>query len=261
VDVNNNLVLVLPDTHFGSHDPAAVELAVRAASHLKPGRVVHLGDIVDMAVFSSHPPAIDDAQRASSFLNDEIEPARAWIKQIQKYSGTWIQLEGNHEFRIARWCAKNGMAGIGAYDLLEPRRLLGKDIDKFRWVPYSPRGGVESFYPIVPGKAIAVHGWSYAKAAAHIHLDKARSRSIVFGHCHRAMSVSTRDPFSGELLKAWSPGTLSTLAPVYHHGAPNDWTRGLCVMYIGKSGHTFTEYNVSITHKDSLVLPDGKELA
>lgn len=259
-----NTTLVLPDAHFGEQNEAACELVVKACAALKPVRIVHLGDLLDCLIFTSHPPAIEDAAKAHSFLNDEVEPARAWMQACMNRSGAekWIQLEGNHEFRVARWCAKAGLAGVGIHDLLEPKRLLAKDIDGFQWVPYIPKSGVDSFYPIVTGTLIAVHGWSYAKNASAQHLERAKTggRSVVHGHVHRQMSVATRDPFTGKVIKAWCPGTLSSLEMKYQHGVPNDWVRGFSVIYTGESSNTFTDYTVTIDHRDQAVLPDGRQL-
>jgi len=260
--MNDQLVLVLPDMHFPYNDPVATECVKKVASVLKPGRIVQLGDILDCAVFSNHGPSHVAEVRVDSFYEQEVVPARQFIATMLDHTELYVQLAGNHEHRVERWALRQGLAGVAVHELVSPQHLLGADTatGQFKWIPYMDTKSPTCFYSITRN-LIAVHGWSFAKNAAQIHLDKARSKSVVYGHTHRHQVASTRDPFSGKVLKAFSPGTLSKLQPLYFTGGtPSEWVHGFALVYCSKKGTGFSEYCVTI-EKGVCVLPDGKQIS
>jgi predicted phosphodiesterase len=259
--MNNNLTVVVPDMHFPFQDQAAVDVVIKTVELLKPARVVQLGDIVDCAVFSVHGPNDIRDVRADSFLTQEIAPARKFIDQMLKHCKLYVQMAGNHEYRVDRWALRQGPVGLAVHDLVSPEYLLGAGRTKaeFQWVPYTNTASPTSYYSITE-HLIAVHGWSFAKNAAQVHLDKARTRSIIYGHTHRYQTASTRDPFSHEVLKAFSPGTLSVLQPLYFTGgSPTDWVHGFSLIYTSRNKQKFSEYCVTIDN-GSCVLPDSRQI-
>lgn len=257
--VNEKLVLIVPDMHFPHEDKGAVACVREVVRRLRPGRVVQLGDILDAGPFSSHDGISVEEARDYDFMGLEVDPAREFTDWCLKWGGRYIQLGGNHEYRVERFCLKHGVPGIAAYKAIAPSQLLGRGRDRKVWqyVPYVDAAAPMSYYSITRDLA-AVHGWSYAKHAAQVHLDKARSRSVVFGHIHRKQLVSTRDPFTGRVVKAWCPGTLSELQPMYAVGGnPNDWSHGFSLVYVGR--RSWTEYLITIEN-GRCVTPDGTEI-
>lgn len=261
--------MIFPDIHFDEHDPEAVEVALAALRALQPDNVVLLGDTIDCELFATQAKKTIPLESAADFKKLEIDPCNAFLDEIQKYTKLHTYfLEGNHEQRIERWAANNGRVSESIYSLISPEHLLAQGRNNFSFVPYvykQPTGQIKGFVQMVKqskrmktGGLVAVHGWSYAKHASAIHLEKSRSQSIVYGHTHRAQSTTSRDPWSGALIKAWSPGTLSKLQPIYAHGgAPSDWSHGFGVVFVGTE--SWTDYTISIV-KGSCVLPDGREI-
>lgn len=256
----SRLVMVLPDLHIPHHDEKALACVLKAYQVLRPDEVVVLGDWLDCEQFSSHGVKTIVEMRAHRFIEDELEPCNAVLDKLQKYKNKLTYIEGNHEQRIERWAANWGQRlGPDLYKLMSPRKLIGEGRSNFTWVPYS---GHLSHYEITPAleksSALwAIHGWSHAKAAARIHLQKAVSVSVVFGHTHRVQSETIRNPTNGHYLTGWSPGCLSKLQPLYQLGNPTAWGHGFSLVYVGRK--SWTEYTIKI-NDGKCVLPNGKEI-
>ena len=245
-------VLVLPDLHIPHHDPAALDCVLQAYNYLKPQEVVVLGDWLDCEQFSSHPKSSFAEVRAHRFFEDELEPCIDVLNKLQKFGNKLVFVEGNHEQRIERWSLSLGnRLGQDIYKMISPYRNLAEGRKKFVWVPYKSQ---LAHYEIAPD-LWALHGWSFAKSAARIHQDRAVSVSVVYGHTHRQQSEARRDPATGRVLKAWSPGCLSKLQPLYAQNTPTSWVQGFSIVYVGKD--TWTDYTVTI-QQGTCVLPDGK---
>lgn len=262
-----DLWFVFPDTHFPDQDPEALELVLEVHRILHPEYSLFLGDILDCGLFSSHAKRTIAEDTAYDYKKLEIDPCNAMIDTVQENTKFWTYyLEGNHEARIERWAVNNGRAGESIYNLISPKATLATGRDNYTQIPYEePTGNRMGYVEIVSplkkmrtGGLVAVHGWSHAKAAARRHLELSRSRSIIYGHTHRAQTEVSRDPWSGNIIKSWSPGCLSKLQPFYAHGgAPSEWTHGFSLIYVGQT--SWTEYNISIV-KGSCVLPSGEEI-
>lgn len=259
--INDKLTVLLPDIHFGHEDKRSLAVALKAIETLRPGRVVQLGDALDCDIFSSHPGVSIEDTRAHDFIRDEVEPCRKFTDACLKHTRRFVQMAGNHEYRIERRCIDWGTVGASVHGLINPQRLLGQDrsATEWEWVPYVNAKVPMSFYS-VNKSLIAVHGWSYGKHAARIHLDATRDKSVVFGHVHRQQSATIRNPFSGQILRAWSVGTLSELQPLYcTDGKPTEWVHGFGLVYTSTDGRRFSEYTVTIEN-GGCVLPDGTQV-
>lgn len=262
---NAKLWFIIPDLHFPEQDQEAVEVMLAAHRELNPDYTLLLGDVIDCGLFSMHPRRYFIENSAYDFHNLEIDPCNTFIDQLQVNTKTHTYyLEGNHEQRIERWAVANGRIGESIYDLISPRSTIAKHRENFTMIPYSPptgdrRGFVQISKATIkrPG-LVAVHGWSVAKHAASVHLEKSRSQSVVHGHTHRQELVASRDPWTGQIIKAFCPGTLSKLQPIYMvGGAPSSWSHGFGIVYVGNE--SWTEYLISIVN-GRCVLPTGKEI-
>lgn len=261
------LWVILPDVHFPEHSEEALALALKAVEVLKPTHTLLLGDVLDCSAFSEHSKRTIQEDEAYDFEEAEIKPCNAMLDFIQKNTKEHTYfLEGNHEARIERWAVKGGQANKSIYKLISPQHTLAKHRKNFTMVPYAvPTGAQRGFVQIVKhssqmrtGGLVAVHGWSFARHAARLHLEKSRSQSIVFGHTHRQQVETSRDPWSGQIVKAFNPGTLSKLEPLYAvGGSPTDWSHGFALCYVGET--SWTEYVCSIVN-GAVVLPDGRQL-
>lgn len=230
---------------------------------------MQLGDAADCEVFSSHSPG-DLEDRGGNFLRDEVAPYNALIDAFQgKAARPWVQLFGNHENRIERWLANSvGSAAASIAPLVSMESLLRYRVDakgrphrereNFTCVPYVARG-LYSHYKITPN-LFAIHGWSCAKHASKVHMDQAKTVSIVHGHTHRAQSYTTRNPWTNEIYQAWSPGCLAKMIPLYMAKNPNEWTHGVSVIYIAADNPLdWTHYTIPI-QRGRAILPDGREV-
>jgi hypothetical protein len=56
----------------------------------------------------------------------------------------------------------------------------------------------------------------------------------VHGHTHRIQSVTERLPETDRYITAWSPGCLCNFQPMWLHGKPTNWARGLSFVYHSK---------------------------
>lgn len=264
----SHAVLILPDLHLPLHDKAALRVVLRAYEKIKPSRVVILGDWLDAAFASSHPVSSrEEAEKNGStggYLQNEIEPCRRILEQLEEHSDEVIYLEGNHEFRVERLISRERGAWLAIPDLVLPSKLLsvGRK-EKFTWVPYQHEATAKTAYRLPHYKIaeglIAVHGWSTAKNAAAKHLELVRGYSIVYGHTHRAQAESIRHPMTGHVLKSWSPGCLSSLQPMWMHTKPTEWVHGFSVVYCRNDLSAWTAYTITIDH-DQCILPDGTKI-
>ena len=258
---------VFPDIHLPDHDEAAVECALKAHERIKPDRSLFLGDALDCGIFSQHPKRKISENQASDFKKLEVDPFNRMVDRVQKNTKEWTHyLLGNHEERIERWATTAGSIGESLFSMLDPVTTIGAGRKRFSVYPYSPTTGDRMGYvqivkpsaQMTSGGLVAVHGWSFAKHAAYVHLEKSRSQSILFGHTHRAQTIVDRDPWTGAPIKAFCPGTLSKLQPIYMTGGnPSSWSHGFGLIYVGK--RSWTEYMVNVNN-GYCVLPDGTEV-
>lgn len=233
------LDLVLPDLHLGHHDRGALRCVLRAYDLLKPERVVILGDWLDAHSWNAHPAT--PGEKAAHYLRDEIEPCKLIL---DRFDCEIIFHEGNHEERVRRHMLQHGGPWKDLGELVLPERLLARD--NLEWIPYKK-------FKVLTEGLVSCHGVSVAKTAAAKHLDAFPGWSIVFGHTHRAQSLVRRDPISDRLLRAWCPGTLSELQPIWCKG-PTTWSHGFSLIH--RSGTDWTAYNVPID-RARCVLPCG----
>lgn len=219
---------------------------------MKPDISINLGDCLDCEVFGRHPSS-GIQEKTYTYETDEVEPLQKLLDTIQKYSKKTVYIEGNHEHRISRWCSDNGRIGKIVWDKLAPEKVLTKGRKAFEWIPY----GKDSYYKVT-NDLVAIHGWSFCKAAAAKHLELSRTKSVIFGHTHRAQTEQARDRWTEKPLMAMSGGCLCDLQPIYlTTGSPTAWVHGFVVGYIGRSG--FQMYPVQIVG-NQLVMPDGKKI-
>lgn len=248
--------MILPDAHIPHHDPAAMACVLTAHEALRPARTVILGDWLDAEAFSSHPISSLAEERAGTFFESEISPCRDILTQLEAHTDSVVYLEGNHEFRVERTVARMGGVLRDLADLVSPRKLLSEGRTKpFTYVPYMP--GL-SHYAISNNKS-AVHGWTWCRHAASKHLEMARNRSIVHGHTHRKQSDTVRDPITGQIYEASSPGCLAKLQPLYMANNPTGWVHGFEMCWVTDDLERWTSYS-PIIDRGQCVLPDGRKI-
>lgn len=230
-----------------------------AHRELKPKRTVILGDWLDAQAFSEHPVRSYAEERAQTFFEAEVTPCRELLAELEKNTDEIIYLEGNHEHRVERTCVRLGGIMADLADMVSPKRLLSEGRTKpFTWVPYIPQAQILSHYKIAHD-LLAIHGWTWCKHAAAKHLELAKKYSIVHGHTHRKQSFYSRDPITGHVYQAWSPGCLSRLQPIYQTSSPTEWVHGFSLVWCSDDLKRWTEYSPTID-RGVCVLPDGRKI-
>lgn len=255
----SHAVLILPDAHFPYQDAAAMEVAEATAALIRPRRIVILGDWLDCAGFSSH-PVKSAAEEAVHDYQEELQGCAAQIDRLYKLSGAQevVFIEGNHEQRVERECRRLGQVGKAIHSMLSPSSVLGQNRPWLTWVPYVPMGGGLQRYEVA-NDLWAIHGWSIATHAAAKHLDLARTVSVVYGHTHRQQLATNRLLDTGKIVKAWSPGCLSSTQPAWAHTSPTTWCTGLSVVFCSDDRRKWTDYIVTIEN-GTAVLPGGTSI-
>lgn len=244
-------LIAFGDIHFPHQDDSAVEVLKKVVQDSKPDLAICLGDILDCKAFSTHPK---DAEADTPYQH-ELDQANALFDFIQKYAKKLVMLEGNHEYRVIRYAARE-RAGQASLSLLSPRKNLGKGRKNFTYVPYDGGEGMYAHYAVSPG-LVCVHGWSYAQDATRLHLRMSQGRSVVHGHTHRADHVMSQKVWGKGTVEAMSAGCLCKLIPTYNVGSPVTWVNGFIQGFVGSASHTL--YFVPIVD-GGCVLPSGKEV-
>lgn len=248
----NHLVVCLPDIHFPYQDPQALECAMRVIEELKPQKVLLLGDILDAGAFSSHPKRTLLERNTDDFYDTEVKPAKEMLDRIEESSKERIVLLGNHEARLEAVAAQYAhMSSI--YSLVSPEGLLTQGRRNITVVPYT---GELAHYKIAKD-LWAIHGVYWGTHAAYAHLQAFKPTSLIFGHVHRQQSHVTRIPATGQIVKAWSPGCLSKLQPVWGMGNPTTWVHGLSLIYVKNDLSSWVEYTLTINNGET-ILPSGR---
>lgn len=258
----------LPDAHFGvkpdREAARALECATRVIEFLKPDEVIHLGDLLDCAAFSSHAKkTLKDAEE-DSYFEDEVYPAQVWFDRLQKSCGHLHLIEGNHEFRIERFITQNftGRLAKEMFDLLDPMTQMSYRADGAKRKNYSftkYAGGGAQRYRVNP-TLYATHGYYHGSNVAKKHLAAMPAGvSVFFGHIHARHEATKRCPFSGKLSFGVCPGSLTNLHQSYRHGPTQD-SHGIIVLYESRTKSSdWTHYSVTIQN-GRCILPCGTEI-
>jgi hypothetical protein len=252
----------IPDSHGEHIDIPARDACVRDIRVIRPKEIVMLGDHLDCGgTFNSHQRNYTNEMTES--YEEDVQAANRFLDMIQKAApnATIYYLEGNHEQHVERWAARNFQSHKDATGYLArcgPQAVLKL---KERGIRYYLRSemymGLSVPGIIRLGRCHFVHGISFAKNAAAVHLARV-GESVVFGHVHRVQSVVERTVTSAGF-GAWCPGTLAKLQPLYMHTAPTSWSHGYGLQFVSNSGR-FMHINVPI-HKGQSLLPSAMRRA
>jgi len=241
----DGVALILPDSQHGFrrkpggeldplHDVRACDVALQTAELLQPDEIVLLGDMLDLAPWSSY------AQEPELKYTTQpaIEALAAWLGGLRKAcpSAKITYLEGNHEHRIIKKLND-------VHD--EASTLRGPDSDlPLLSIPYllslssldidyvGPYGASYWLWGvrIHHGNVVRARGGDTAGAM----LARATHSQIV-GHIHRREVASRRirTEHGPQTVTALSPGCLCRVDGAVPHkqGAEVDWQQGMALVY------------------------------
>lgn len=255
--------MLVPDLHFPHVDPVWEAVFLKAVEVIAPDEIIFGGDAIDAEAVSSHPKSTFMEMDETVPVFEEYELFGRFMTRAYKAAGGCGMsfIEGNHEYRILRMCLQmSGRFGRDVYRVLNPQKNITERCPaKMRWVSYAQN---QVNILRLTEDLVACHGWSHAKRAASVHLEKARGLSIWFNHTHRRQ-IETQTALDGRLIEGWSVGSGCKKQPYWQHGKPNDWVLGFGVLYVGRKTWTALSHVINPTPRGGgiVVLDGGKEIA
>ena len=240
--------LIMPDSQNGYrwrgnhdeldplHDRRAWDVAIQVAQRLKPSVIVLLGDMLDLAPWSTKYPR-------GSNLSNTTQPALAelhwWLGQLRMASpaARILYLEGNHEIRIAKALKAllreaDGIRPVDDPDgpaALSVARLLALDALDIEYLgPYDSEHWLWG--------AIRVHHGEIARrrgGATVAEVVRDATHHEIIGHIHRLELAcrTTHGPDGERMLWALSPGTIARVDGIVPAASSRvDWQQGLAIV-------------------------------
>ena len=249
--------VIIPDTHGAKVDRAALAACLGDIKSLDPDEVILLGDHVDCGGFLAQHHVMGYVAESSYTYEADIAATNAFLDAVQAAAprAEIFYCEGNHERRIEMWSLTQTLRNSKDAEFLRrafaPEFLLRL---AERGIKYYRQG---EFYDDLPlpgtirrGKCYFTHGTSTSKQATTTTLNSFAG-NVCFGHTHREQSSSARPVHTGQI-KAWNPGCLCELQPLWQHGNPVSWTHGWALQLANRSGE-FLHLNIPIIGGKSLL--------
>lgn len=218
-------ILFVPDTHRPYHDKDAWRLMLRGARAFKPDTVVILGDFADFYAVSSH----DKNPSRVASLESEIADVNQGLDDLAELGASRVcYVEGNHEWRLARYLAKNAAALYGMLSVPELLRLEARGIE---WTPY--------MHALRIGHLTITHDVGEAGIYAVKRARDAAEGNIVIGHVH-AMGIHYSGSARGVVRVGAAFGWLghAETAGDYIHAVKKAraWTHGFGIGHMEQDG-------------------------
>ena len=226
--------LIIPDCHIPFEDKRAYDLMLYVASNLTGLKeIVLLGDYADFYDINAHgkDPAV------AIKLRDERVAVCKRLKELATYfpDTKRVYLEGNHEYRLARYIASNSPELYGEVVVDE---FLALDVYGFEYVPYGPN----QQYKVQGSSLIARHEpIGGGVHCAHSTVTKA-SNSVIFGHTHR-IQESQIVSIDGECYRGISSGWLGDkYSPVFNYVKNHhQWSLAFSIVNVLSNGLWFNQ--------------------
>ncbi len=244
------------DLHGMMMDTAAVEAMLADARRLAPDEVVIGGDLLECGGWLAKHQPIGFVALCDYTYQEDVRAANDFLDRLQKAApGAEIHyLEGNHEDRVERWIVDQVMASRRDAEFLHalasPMALLRLKERGIRYYRRSeiygeglPRGWIKL------DQMHFTHSLTYSRNAARDAAQKTAG-NVTYFCTHREDSATIVFPAVG-LVKAFNPGCLCKMQPVWKHSDPTSWSQGYAVDYIARSG-AFQRIHVPIWRGTSL---------
>lgn len=223
--------LIISDVHCPFEDKQAYDIMLRVGEDFAPNEIVILGDFGDFHAVSSHGATAG----LKIELNEEIEYVKNKLADLRfRFPNAKIVfLEGNHEYRLARYILGNAPALEGAMTTESVLSLKELDI---AFIPYGP----DQKYQVLGSKLYARHeplggGQNMAKTT----IDKGLC-SMVFGH-HHTIQEHRKVSFSGKDYRAFTPGWLGDASSnaFSYRKMHAQWQHGFALVNTDENGNFF----------------------
>lgn len=233
--------LIIPDCHIPYEDKRAYQLMLDVAQEIKPDEIVILGDYADFYGVNSH----GKSPSISETLEDEIYEVHARLRELKKLfpKSKRVFIEGNHEYRLARYI-QNKCPDL--YGLLNVNSLLELNCYGFEFIPYGPN----QKYSVLGSKLFARHEpLAGGKHVAQNTVEKAM-KSVIFGHTHRLQEAQTV-AMDGQNFRGISSGWLGdhTHPVMQYVKGHHQWAHGFSIVTVLDDGTWFNQLVHIIDYK------------
>jgi len=248
--------LFLPDLHCPDYNKKIFKSVIDFARDYKPHVVHVIGDWMNFTTISK----FDVVEDYNVTLADEIKEGRKLLKEtvdtIREASpeAKFKFYEGNHEFRLAKYLARDavalrGLTDIYDADILTLPHLLGLKELGVEWHKYIDVHREDN--------VIIEHGHivrSKSGYTASGQIDK-RGQSGFSGHTHRLAMISRNQ---GGAVKFWVEcGSLCNLKPTPRYAVEPDWVNGFAIGIYDKQENIMHPHTVLIQKDQFYVLGFG----
>ena len=248
IEPAERVALLVPDSQHGflwgedrrtllpMHDMAACDAVTQVAAAMQPDDIVLLGDMLDLAEWSTRfprPMALLDTSQAALYA------LHYWLAELRAAcpAARIVYLEGNHEARIARLLVEKAAHVEGLHAVGDDRaalslpRLLALDQLGIEYVaPYGEAAYLSPRVMLTHGDKVRSGGGATTRAV----VGEARV-STGFGHVHR-VSIAHRtvyDHGGARVITAATPGCLCDTSRTPAAGSRLDWQQGYGVVHYG----------------------------
>ena len=249
--------VICNDVHGSMMDKDAVNAFLADLKQWNPDEVVLNGDIIECGGFLAAHHTLGYVAQTEYTWQDDIAAGNWFLDEIQKAAPKAVihYLEGNHEDRPERWIIDQTMRHARDSEFL--RNLLSADTLlrlNERGIHYYRRGihHIKGLPPgwIKLGKIFFVHELGGGKNAAFGAVGRTAG-NVVYAHTHQEATATAVFPSVG-LVKAWNPGCLCLLQPLWRNSNTTNWSHGYATQIIAKSGE-FLHLQIPIWEGKSLV--------
>jgi len=246
------------DVHGMRADAVAVRAMLADVQRLDPDEVVIGGDMIDCSGWLAKHQALGFVADLDYTYQEDVAAGNAFLDALANAAphATVHYIEGNHEDRVERWVVDTVLSNRRDAEflraLVSPQsllRLADRGVTYYRrseiYGDGLPRGWIRL------GKMFFTHSLTYSKNAARDAAAKTAG-NVTYFCTHREDTASIVFPSVG-LVKAFNPGCLCQMQPIYRHSDPTTWSQGYAVDYIAKSGN-FQRIHVPIWRGESLAV-------
>lgn len=234
--------LILCDLHGSKMSTGAAQSALGLAKQLVPNEVFLLGDMVDCGGFLAQHHTLGYVAETPYTYEQDIASAAAWMRQLRDTVPNAVieYLEGNHEQRVERWCVTESLRSKVDSGLLmrrlAPQNLIDLPALQIRHYRMGRcYDGLTVQGTLKRGNCYFTHGsFLTSKHAAHDAVARFAG-NVWYGNTHRA-DVYIGHRANVGVVGAWNPGCLCELQPLWQNTNPTDWTHGVGVQFVSRTG-------------------------
>ncbi|OQA09472.1 MAG: hypothetical protein BWY66_00571 [bacterium ADurb.Bin374] len=230
------------DGHGMRQDAKAVAAFLADVKKHDPDEIVLLGDWLDCEGWLAKHHVVGFVSNCDYSYQEDVAATNSFLDKLQKAAPNAVirYFFGNHEDRVERAIVDmvlgnaseaaflNTLWGIESVLRLDERGIIPIKRDVIYEKGY-PRGWVK-----LGNMCFSHEAGGKGKNAARDVVAKAAT-NVTFGHTHREDTATIVFPGVG-ICKAFNPGCLCQIQPIYMHSDPDSWSQGYAIDYIAKSG-------------------------